>query len=65
MNRTTATATRFACAAPFAITISLIGSVCLAGGSGLFATLAAMQIALIAGATAGRLAGNRRLAFAR
>jgi cellulose synthase/poly-beta-1,6-N-acetylglucosamine synthase-like glycosyltransferase len=45
-------------AAPFLFLISLLGSVALAGGSVLFATLAALQIAVLIGAVAGALAGN-------
>lgn len=55
-------------AAPFLIAISLLGSIALAGGSALFATLAAMQIAGLIGASAGALAGTaapRGLAIAR
>jgi hypothetical protein len=71
MNRTIAAVTNFASAGtvraalPIAFALSLIGSMWLAGGSEVFATLAAMQVALLAGAAAGRLAGNRRPAFAR
>nr|WP_294550170.1 hypothetical protein [uncultured Rhodopila sp.] len=71
MNRTIVTVKNVACAdsaraaALVAISLSLIGSTCLSGGSVLFATLAAVQIALLIGAAAGRLAGNLRLAFAR
>jgi hypothetical protein len=70
MNRTIAAVKSFAfdgtvlTVAPFAITGSIAGSVYLAGNSAVFATLAAMQIALLFGIAAGRLAANRRLAFA-
>ena len=55
-------------AAPFLIVLGLLGSVVLAAGSAMFATLAAMQIAGLLGAAAGALLGAsapRALAVAR
>nr|WP_294526237.1 hypothetical protein [uncultured Rhodopila sp.] len=55
-------------AAPFLIVLGLLGSLILAAGSAVFATLAAMQIAGLLSAEAGALLGSaepRGLALAR